>query len=215
MSYAFESMAAVIPEGASGDAEVTHFEVTKQDSDFTRLRAIVTGSRTEEVDAGKYVRLKVAGQLMMSDTQMEQDTNRDFLYNASRSGGDILVGGLGVGLILVPLLRMKNVSSVLVLEKSQGVVDLVLPSLQGHLGRLGKKLKVVTADILEWKPPKGVKWDCIYFDIWPNTCVDNLVEVSKLKRKFARRLNRDNPAAWMGAWREDYLRYLQRSGRWR
>ncbi len=60
---------------------------------------------------------------------------------------------------------------------------------------------------------KGQKWDTIWLDIWVDICEDNLDEVTALKRKFARRLNRENPEYWMQAWQEDYLRYLRRQSR--
>jgi hypothetical protein len=46
-----------------------------------------------------------------------------------------------------------------------------------------------------------------------NICEDNLDEVTTLKRKFARRLNRENPKCEMMAWQEDHLRYLRRQSK--
>jgi hypothetical protein len=211
----YELMALIIPEVESGDARVKHYKMDEDASKFSHLRAIVTGNPGEAAEAGTYTQLLVNNYLVMSDTRMEKDTNREFLRMASIAGGNVLIGGLGLGVILVPLLQLQDVKSVTVVEKSSGVIALVHDPLMKRLGKLGKKLVVINADILTWKPPAGKKWDCIYFDIWADICVDNLESITKLKRKFARRLNRDNDYCWMGAWQEDRLRSLKRRGRWR
>lgn len=207
-------MVPIVPEGESGDAKIKHVIITEYDAEFSSLRAMITGSYNEAVSEGTIAQLLVNGYLVMSDTEMEQRTNSGFLRAASKAGGDILIGGLGLGMILVPLVRMKNVRSVMVVEKSQGVIDLVASPILTYLKT--DKLSIVRGNVFEWRPPPGQKhWDVIYFDIWADVCVDNLDEITKLKRKFARCLNRDNSAAWMGAWEEIRLRYLKRRGRWR
>jgi hypothetical protein len=214
---AYQPMAPILPEGESGDAKIQHRTITQHDAEFSALRAVVTGNPNATLSEGTIAQLLVNNYLVMSDTQMEQRTNNDFLYAASKAGGDILIGGLGLGMILVPLVQMKKVRSVLVVEKSQGVIDLVASPLLTHLKT--DKLSIVRGDIFRWRPPPGRQhWDVIYFDIWADLCVDNLTEITKLKRKFSRCLNRGkggNPEAWMGAWEEERLRYLKRRGRWR
>jgi hypothetical protein len=209
----YEPMVQILPpEGQSGNAKLSRLLVSQQDARFSELRAFISGSGSlrDAVSEGAYARLHVDGCLVMSDTPMERDSNYRFLMNASRAGGDVLVGGLGLGMILVPLLKMDNVTSVRVIEKSEGVVALVVPPLLEYLGPLGRKLSVVQGDILTWKPEPKTLWDCIYFDIWADICTDNLDEIATLKRRFARRLNRNNPSAWMGAWQEERLRSLKR-----
>jgi hypothetical protein len=72
---------------------------------------------------------------------------------------------------------------------------------------------VIQADAFSWKPPRGELYDVIYFDIWADICTDNLPEISKLKRRYARRLKRKDSGSWMGAWQEPKLRYLKSTGR--
>jgi hypothetical protein len=199
----FTPVVEIVPPGQQGVATVKHFEVSQKGSAFTAMRAAVRGTRDEFVPEGRYVRLEVKGTLMMSDTRMEQRTNYEVVRKAK---GDVLIAGLGIGMVLVPILKNPDVKSVTVIEKYQDVVDLVVPALQAKLPE-AFKLRVIVADALEWMPPKGLKWDIIYFDIWPNLCVDNLKEITMLKRRFARR---KNPGAWMGAWIEDMLRYEER-----
>lgn len=197
MPWQFQAMKDLIPEGELDGVRVEHTEVTQKDSDFTRLREIC-GHPGTWIPPGHYVRLLMGGGVMMSDTQHEQRTNYEAVQQAR---GQVLIAGLGLGMILVPILQKPEVKAVTVVEKSAAVVELV--------GRRGKfpnsdKLNVVLGDIFEWKPPLGAKYDIIYFDIWPDICADNLKEITQLKRRFTRRLVR--PGGWMGAWVEKQLR---------
>jgi hypothetical protein len=208
-------MQKIIPPGISGNCKIEHFTITKEDAEFSRMRAIVSRDRDAEVTPGEHTRLiesnKTESIILMSDTDMERRTNIDFLINAN---GNVLVAGLGLGMILVPVLQNVKTISIEVIEKSQDVINLVEQPLRAYLAsESNKKLSIIKADIFQWKLPKSKKWDCVYFDIWNDICTDNLGEITKLKRKFARRLNRENPDAWMGAWQEENLRYWKRMGR--
>lgn len=221
----FETMADIVPEGESGHCKIEHFEVSKDDSKFTSMRAAITGHHGAYVREGRYCKLKVGHTLMMTDTQNEQDTNR---WAVRVAQGDVFIAGLGIGMVLVPILKKESVRTVMVVEKEHSVIQLVKPHLMEHLPfEASRKLYMYESDVFNWKlPPRSTMflegtdvptgmWDTIYFDIWANPCVDNLEEITKLKRRFARRFNRDTPGAWMGAWEEDRLRYLKRSNRWR
>lgn len=151
-----------------------------------------------------FTRLYVDGNLMMSDTDMENETNYEIMNKAN---GDVLIAGLGIGLILLPLFESKDVRSLTVIEKFQDVIDLVHPAYKN------KKLKVICADIFEWRPSKGVVYDTIYFDIWPNICTDNLIQIQRLHNAFKFKLNRKNPRAWMDSWFREGLQYMKRTGR--
>ena len=71
-----------------------------------------------------YIRLKKNGDgIMMSDTPMERNTNRDFIRKAN---GDVIIFGLGLGLVIIPLLKKENVKSILVVELYQDLIDLAL-----------------------------------------------------------------------------------------
>lgn len=199
----YENMTEVIPPGKFGRlTRIEHYEVSKSKSDRTALRGYVT--------PGKYVRLMVDNTLYMSDTDMEKRSNLGFVHEAR---GDVLVGGLGIGLIILPILKKEEVSSVTVIEKHAGVIRLVEPHLCRAAGNNAKKLRVKHADALTWDPVDGYPvlhsqgkpytWDVIYWDIWASICTDNLKEITALKRRFARRLNK---GGWQGAWFEDELR---------
>lgn len=196
-------MVKYVKPGISGDAEISLFEVSQEDSKRTAMRAVLRPD--EYVPAGRYVKLAVNGVLQMKDTQFEWHSN---LHAVHRATGDVLIGGLGIGMVLVPILQKPEVKSVTVIEKNGDVVKLVFPCLVDTVPE-AKKLRVACADIFLWNPNMP-KWDTIYFDIWPNVSTDNLEEMTKLKRRFSKRLNRDNPKAWMGCWEEETLRYRKR-----
>jgi len=198
------SMADIIPEGEAAGCKIEHFEVDQRASEFTRIRSMMHPN--EYVPPGRYCRLGVNNVLVMSDTQYEKHTNMRFVYQAT---GDVLIGGLGIGMVLVPVLRKPEVTSVTVVEKQPGVVELVEPAIRASV-KEASKLTVVTGDILEWRAPRGARWDTIYFDIWTDCCEDNLDEITKLKRRFCKRLN---DGGYMGAWEEGHLRMLRRRDR--
>lgn len=200
--YTKPSVVRIVPEGIKGVATVDHFEVSEEASKRTAMRFW----RDEYVPTGVYARLTVNGTLMMTDTEMEWRTCAAAVYAAN---GDVLLGGLGIGMVLAGILQKPEVRSVTVVEKYQDVIDLVEAPLRQNIPE-AQKLTIVCADILEWKPPKGQTWDTLYFDIWPNVCEDNLEDMTKLRRRFARRVNRENPKAWVGCWEEGKLRYYKR-----
>jgi len=78
---------------------------------------------------------------------------------------------------------------------------------------LNDKVTIICGDIFKWYPLKGIKYDVIYFDIWNNICGDNYEDMKKLNRRFAKRLNRDNPECWMSSWRHAEHKKLHKE-RW-
>lgn len=175
--------------------KIVHYELTAADLKFCKLRDVISG-RHEHLgqEPGTIVQLcNKYGTVMMSDTEMERRTNSYFLYQAN---GDVLIAGLGLGMVLLAIQAKAEVNSVTVVEIHQEIIDLVVPQLP-----LDGKVNVICGDIFEWYPPTGVKYDTIWFDIWDAITEDNYEEMKKLHRRFARRLNRVNPNCWMSCWR--------------
>jgi predicted membrane-bound spermidine synthase len=206
-------MQTVLVPKEIGTVKIEHYGISEKEAEFAQLRSAIHARPEEYVESGKYVRLYINGRLAMSDTDMEKRSNLDFVRNAN---GKMLVAGLGIGLIIIPALRKKEVESIEIIEKNEDVIHAVGMQLRSYLmdQKLNRKLSIIKDDVFKYKPEKGKKWDVIYFDIWNDICVDNLEGITKLKRKFARRLNRANPRCWMGAWQEDNLRYNKRTRGW-
>lgn len=215
-------MVEVVPEGERDSAVIMHMEVTERHA-LQMMAHKTMGDPLAFTPAGTYCKLGVrssdpevaewnhrsgeAWDLMMSDTYMERVTQLEFFANAH---GDVLIAGLGIGMILPPLCADPNVSSVTVVELNPDVIDLVESPVrrwvQQHHGlEAARKLAVVQHDIYTYVPPKGTKFDTIYFDVWPHRSTDNLPEMARLHRKFAR--YKRSRHHWMGSWyREELLR---------
>ena len=179
-----------IPDGVSGDWRVESFEVTEQESKFSMIRAMQHPE--EYVLPGKYQRLMRGGTVVMSDTRMEMNELRPIKYSAK---GNVLLNGLGLGVCLRIVLQKPEVLNVTVIEKSLDVINLV-----GNYFN-DSRVSIVNADAFEWIPPKGVRYDAVWHDIWDDMCSDNLKEMTQLKRKYSRKSD------WQGCWSESFLRY--------
>ena len=185
----FPEMVTIVPEGEHGIAKVEHFDVSKDASRFSSLRGAMG-----YVPEGRYAKLKVNGCLVMSDTSMEHRTNWG-VVRAAR--GNVLIAGLGLGMILHPILAKPEVLSVTVVEKYPDVIALIGPTVQHG------KLTIVEGDIYDWKPAKGTKYDVLYFDIWADQSTDDLEDMRKLHCRFRPYKIKDG---WMDSWRRDFLR---------
>ena len=186
-----------IPCGASGEWRIEEFIVTEEDAKLFNLRARFNiGSR--EIEVGKYKKLLRGETLVMSNTPSELDDHSWFISIAE---GNILVNGLGLGEVLVALLKKKEVKSVTVIELSEDVIKLVAP----HFSK-DKRVNIIQANALEWKIPKGTRYDCVWHDIWDNICSDNLEEMKKLHRKFGRHTK------WQSSWCRDLCERYRGTG---
>ena len=187
---------------AHGVAKIEHRVITPHESDFSRLRAAI-GHSGDYCPAGTFINLFVNGALVLSDTENERNTNYEVVRRAK---GNVLIAGLGIGMILHPILKKQKVLSVTVIEKCADVIALVGPTVK-H-----KKMTIIEGDIYEWKPAKGTKYDCLYFDIWGDISIDCLKDMAALHQKFkSYKVN----GGWMESWQRDYLKYSNRGGyRW-
>lgn len=181
-----------VPDGASGNWGIRKFKVNEKEASLGATLAMYSGgSQGRYVPSGTYTALyrsrglfipdENMGNIIMSDTPDEIRDHSRFMH---RSQGSVLIAGLGLGMVLQGCAVKPEVTSVTVIEQSPDVIKLV----EAHYKAkpFGHKVTIVNADIFEWKPEKGVKFDCAWFDIWDNLCTDNLDEIAKLNRKFAR-----------------------------
>ena len=189
-------VATFLPEGKLGEAEVCHYTVTALDA----WRAAQARQRAREGET--VAQLFVGGKMVMSDSMQERVSNFEVCW---RARGDVLIAGLGVGMILKPLLSNPEVSSVTVVEKSQDVIDLVAP----HYA--DPKLQVVQGDIFSWRPPKGTTYDTLYFDVWADIASSNLDQMARLHQAF--KGYKRGPGSWMQSWEREHLKWLRKHGR--
>lgn len=171
-----------VPEGVSGDHRIEHFTVTPKESELTRIRFW----RDEYVPAGDYVRLMRGRTVVMSNTPMEIRTNQPIL---SAAAGDVLLNGLGIGMVLTAILKKPDVRTVRVIEKYADVIALVGPSFASDA-----RVEIIHADCFDYTPLSGVKFGAVWHDIWDYICADNLSGMRTLHRRYGRR------AHWQGSW---------------
>ncbi len=166
--YPFPRMDKIIPateRGEPGTFYIHHHTVTEEES-----RRTMRGGALTFVPQGSYCALKRVSRssetwdtIWMSDTPLEHGTNYAALREAR---GDVLVVGLGIGMVSLAMCRKKEVRSVTVLEIEPHVIQLVAPHVK-H-----RKLRVIQAD--GKRPPiRGRHYDTIYLDIWADICSDN------------------------------------------
>ncbi len=180
-----------IPEGRSGDYSIEKFIVTPEDA----VHWFCVG-----VPPGTYTRLLQKGALLMSDTPDEWRDHSGFIYSAF---GDVLINGLGLGMVVLAIQDRSNIRSIVINEISEDVIRLVGPSYQDH-----PKIIINRADAYTWKPEKGQRFDSIWHDIWGDVSTDALTEMARLNRRYAHWLA---PGGFQGCWKKEWLQWWKRS----
>ncbi|KKK67269.1 hypothetical protein LCGC14_2955740 [marine sediment metagenome] len=192
--YAKYKVDVPVPQ-TRGDWMIAHFDVSREGS---ALAAFRDGGRAP--CPGTYTGLEHRGQVIMSDTPAEICDHLLFIHQAR---GDVLITGLGLGVIVKACLAKDTVTSVTVIEKSPDVIAMVGP----HYACA--RFQIIEADALVWRPPRGLKWTCAWHDIWANICTDNLAEMTQLHRRYGRRVE------FQGSWCKDLLlRRRRQEKRW-
>lgn len=147
------------------------------------LRYIRDGIPECVVSPGEYVGLFNEDGLVMSNTQLEYRTSRAFV---ARANGRVLVSGLGLGMLIRPLLARSEVTSLTVLEIERDVIALVAP----FYADCEPRLNIVHADALSWSAARGERFDCAFHDIWPSFGPGYLDKYRSIKlhhRRWAKR----------------------------
>lgn len=217
MTDPFPRMIKVIPEARVGSMSVSHFEVTQEEADRVNLLNALGNPHfdDEETVPGTYVRLYSHADncTLMTDSNSERVTNLEVVEKAR---GNVLIAGLGLGMIICPIYMKLCVDKITIVEHSPHVIKLVMPHLlkwldKNHIKGLGEpcQIRVSRANIHKWKPPRGEKYDTIYFDIWNTPSPDACLEMVSLGMRYQKYLA---DGGWMAAWREkaaafDYAEY--------
>jgi len=187
-----------IPAGKSGDWEVKTFTVTEEQAKFDRLRGMFHGGRY--TPAGTYTCITRFGRIIMSDTPDEIGDHYSMINNAH---GEVLINGLGIGMVLQAVLEKPEVTHATVIEYSSDVIALVG---EHYKKKYGDRLTIICADALKWKPSKDAHYGAVWHDIWDNICSDNLPEMTKLHRKYAK------ISEWQGSWAKYECQMAKRRG---
>lgn len=152
----FPRMVDIVKPCTRGDIEFKHVQHSEKEA------YVVGRCRNELRTTDPMVQMNIGGMGWMFDTLHEKWMNRTAVIHAR---GDVLIGGLGMGLILWPILRKRAVRSVTVIENNTDVRDLILPTLETAQGF--EKLTVEIADARTWVPTPGERFDYIWLDCVP------------------------------------------------
>lgn len=197
MASIYKNMTSLLVNAQHGDFKIEHFTIDKNN-----LQAVL-----ECIPSGEYVSLTQNGRCIMSNTPMECRTNAHFVTWAH---GDVLIGGLGIGMIVLAIQDKPDVKSITIIEKSNDVITMMLNQPNIYFN---EKVDIVHGDVFTWRPQKGQKFDCIYMDIWPYINEDVYHdEMVPLKRKYAHYLKSksESPDRFNTCWAEWYAKTRRR-----
>ncbi|MFQ5524660.1 MAG: hypothetical protein ACE5GX_00230 [Thermoanaerobaculia bacterium] len=182
-----------VPAGTSGEWTIETFEVRKQPGVDRRPECFRS-------PPGRYTRLRQGGTVFMTDLYDEWYTQLDGIREARRRGGEILVTGLGLGVVAESILagHDSKVELVTVVEYSADVIRLVAPHLRE---KLGPRLEIVQAGAYEWLPPAGSHYTVGWHDIWDNPLdPDCLAEMDALESRYSPFCD------WQSSWPRSFQR---------
>jgi hypothetical protein len=112
---------------------------------------------------------------IMSNDDYEKENNLRVIREAR---GDVLIAGLGIGLIVLPIMNKPEVTSVDVLELHQEVIDMIKPQLP-----LNEKVRIILANAYSFVPRR--KYDLIYYDtVNDDFCTDSELELRRIRGKI-------------------------------
>lgn len=133
--------------------------------------------------------------LWMSDYPIEQGQHNKELRDFVR--GSVLVGGLGLGYAATVLATRKQITKVVVVEKSPDVVALVAPHLCAGDPAALAKIEVVTADLFEYLPTVPERtFDRAFYDIWTMDGESTFFEVVVPLLRLSDKRVKHNPVCW-------------------
>lgn len=185
----FPVMADILTPSRYGKASLEKYKV--DECDF-RARFY------DHMEVGEeYMILKVDEQLMMSDTPMERESNQEIL----NAYGDVLIGGLGLGMIPFALQRNPSVKSICIIEKESDVIELVGKQIIELLNISVPHVHIIQDDVFDYPATHAAeRYDTIYMDIWPYYGHGMQDDMTRLKQAYAPLLKENG---WFSCWQQD------------
>lgn len=123
----------------------------------------IYNSKEGRITKGKYafdyplVKLVEDGHTWMSDSQLEVESA---IGAISAARGNVLIGGLGIGLLPTFIMKKKSVNRIDIVELYQEVIDLVFPYIKTP------KMNIINDDIFHYLDITPNMYDFIHIDIW-------------------------------------------------
>lgn len=211
-----------LPDGARGDWRIETKIITEQEAKLSNMRQMFSmggvGARRAPLRPGPIKMLYRGMSVIMSNTPAEMSENSWPIYEARKIHRQkttdsvpnppiyAWVSGLGLGAVTAALINEPCVKEIMVIELSEDVIALVGPHIQKYAEEKGKALWIHQGDVLKYEAKKIPLVHVAWHDIWDDICTDNLAEMTKIKRKFARKV------VSQGCWAEANCRYAKRRG---
>lgn len=172
-----------ISEGISNDYEVAHYTGETTDNmwqTYLDMKNETHDSHTVLLKAG-------CSMPIMQDSEAEYNEHQWLWDNAT---GDVLIGGLGLGMCHQPLMDNDAVTSVTIIESEQDVVDLVWDDCAKN-----DNFTLILADFETWDPSEATFYDTVWCDTW---LVDNPMPYSQYITHITDRYSQytDNIGFW-------------------
>jgi hypothetical protein len=143
------------------------------------------------VPSGTYkrlIRLNSMNNLIMSNTPDEIKDHTEFINKAK---GEVLINGLGLGIVIEMLLLKPEVTHITVIEKEEEIIKMVDPYFKDD------RITIICDDAFNYNPPLNIKYGAVWHDIWDYICEDNLENMHNLRLKY------ENISEWQGCWCEN------------
>jgi hypothetical protein len=120
---------------------------------------------------------------MMSSHASEIVSCKDFL---DQSYGDILNFGLGLGIVIFPLLDDPIVNSIKIVELDKELIELISPYIKER--DIHNKVSIIHGDAFTYYRELKEKFDTIFFDIWPTLYRKTIDEIEYLHKVYSENL---------------------------
>lgn len=189
---------SLLPAGRSGNWSLTKLRLPERAASLVDSRPDAFRFRP-----GEYTELRHGGVTFMTDLYDEWWTQRRAIERARQVGGNVLITGLGLGMVVEAILAtppLVPVSGVTVIEQSADVIHLVAPHL---INQFGNRVTIIHADAFTWRPTAMVQFDTVWHDIWPDPDADSV------DADIAQLLEHHRPwSGWQGFWPIDYREAL-------
>jgi hypothetical protein len=183
-----------VPAGRSGDWAIVKLSLEDRRGD----PQADTRPDCFKFRAGQYTCLRCGNIDFMTDLYDEWWTQREAIRQAHARGGNVLITGLGLGLVVEAIMKTagRSVNRILVIERSPDVITLLGPYLESHFGR---HVEIINADAFTWEPPAGQRFSVGWHDIWPNPHAPGVEKESAyLEQRYAAYCD------WQGSWITEY-----------
>lgn len=173
-----------IPDGMKGKWEIKTFTLTDHQADMHNLsesrgleRYIVAGVPYKSLLRYDIPEPGYAGTIVMTNTPAEVI---DILPFVEKASGDILIFGLGMGMVVQALLEKEDIKTITIVEIDHELIELV----GFHYSSQSSKIKVIQGDAFEYYDKN--RYNAIWFDIWDTIDEENLQEMKRLKKRWSK-----------------------------